>query len=126
MAKKCLPIKGVFKKNETHPDIWDLTDTTSKMPFSYFRATEPREMYLMQQGAIKVLESHKDGVKVLHTGLRLTTVHNVYSGNLFNPETNKRRLLLAKFNPADDTLTIYLYRNNPKRIKDKIIEVKND
>lgn len=115
--KKCLTEsaqKGEFKRNPIHTDIWDLE--SGNLPFTYFRLSNPREPYLIQQGAVKVAESHLHGKKVLHTGLRFTHCPTIFAGNLYDPVKRKRKLLLFKKNP-DETITIFLYNTNPRKIK---------
>jgi len=111
--------KGVFKRNTIRADIWDLE--SGDLPFRYFRLSNPREPYLIQQGAVKVAESHLNGKKILHTGLRYTHCSTIYAGNLFDPIKRKRKLLLFKWNP-DETITVFLYNTNPRKIK-PIMEV---
>ena len=131
MAKKSLiqsAIKGIFRRNTSHPDVWDLNpDTGDKMPFKWFRLSEPREHYLTAQGALKVAESHHNGVKVLHTGLRRTVDEMIFAGNLYNPVNEKRSLLLFGCDPVAHTITVYLFANrNPRNINKYVEEVQND
>ena len=128
MAKKCLidqAIIGTFHRNATHPEVYDLqTISGGKMPFSYFRVEEPRERYLIVQGSVKVAESHKNGVKVLHTGLWRTSDDLIFAGNLYNPVNGKLSLLLFKSDPITHTITVYLFPDrNPKNINKYVEEV---
>ena len=128
MAKKCLidqAIIGTFHRNATHPEVYDLqTISGGKMPFSYFRIAQPRERYLIVQGSVKVAESHKNGVKVLHTGLWRTSDDLIFAGNLYNPVNGKLSLLLFKSDPTTHTITVYLFPDrNPKNINKYVEEV---
>lgn len=128
MAKKSLinsAIKGVYQQNESHPDNYDLIENPgAKIPFSYFRIEEPRKQYLIDQGALKIAESHHNGVKVLHTGLRRTSDNMTFAGNLYNPKNQKRSLLLFRCDPHTHTITIYLFPNrNPRNINKYVEEV---
>lgn len=129
MAKKCLinqEIIGTFLRNTTHPEVYDLqTISGDKMPFSYFRIAQPRERYLIGQGAVKVVESHKNGVKVLHTGLRRTSDDMIFAGNLYNPVNGKLSFLLFKSDPITHTITVYLFPDRkPKNINQYVEEVR--
>ena len=128
MAKKCLidqAIIGTFLRNTTHPEVYDLqTISGGKMPFSYFRVEEPRERYLIVQGAVKVAESHNNGVKVLHTGLRPTSNKLIFAGNRYNPVNGKRSLILFKCDPITHTITVYLFPDrNPRNLNQYVKEV---
>lgn len=128
MKQKCLTdtaIKGVFTRNQTKPDIYDLqTVSGTNFPFTYFRMTLPRSEYLKKNRAVCVAESHRNGIKVLFTGLRKTISGLVYSGNLYDTKTNKRSLLLFRYNPTDQTMVVYLFPNrNPRNINSYIKEV---
>lgn len=126
MAKKCLidqSLIGTFHRNAIHPDIYDLqTISGGKIPFSYFRVEEPREQYLIDQGAVKVAESFNKGVKILHTGLRRTSNEMIFAGNLYNPVNRKRSLLLFRCDPITHTITVYLYPDRNPRNINKLVE----
>lgn len=122
-SKRNIKQVATFHRNATHPDIWDLQPNRgAKMPFTWFRLSEPRSPYLLQQGATKVAESFTGNEKVLHTGLRKTFAVNVVSGNIFDPKTKKRQLLLLR-RDAENSITVFLFKNNPKDITPAVREV---
>ena len=126
--KKCLTAtatKGVFKQNAIHPEIFDLqTDEGNNFPFTYFRLSSPRSEFLIKQRAVYVAESHRNGEKVLFTGLRQTIARGIYSGNMLNPKTQKRSLLLFEENKPQKTFIVYVFPNhNPTKIQPIINEV---
>ena len=120
--KKCLTAtatKGVFKQNAIHPEIFDLqTDEGNNFPFTYFRLSSPRSEFLIKQRAVYVAESHRNGEKVLFTGLRQTIARGIYSGNMPNPKTQKRSLLLFEENKPQKIFIVYVFPNhNPTKIQ---------
>ncbi|MEZ7867290.1 MAG: hypothetical protein QMB37_07560 [Paludibacteraceae bacterium] len=120
--KKCLTAtatKGVFKQNAIHPEIFDLqTDEGNNFPFTYFRLSSPRSEFLIKQRAVYVAESHRNGEKVLFTGLRQTIARGIYSGNMLNPKTQKRSLLLFEENKPQKIFIVYVFPNhNPTKIQ---------
>ena len=120
--KKCLTAtatKGVFKQNAIHPEIFDLqTDEGNNFPFTYFRLSSPRSEFLIKQRAVYVAESHRNGLKVLFTGLRQTIARGIYSGNMLNPKTQKRSLLLFEENKPQKIFIVYVFPNhNPTKIQ---------
>ena len=126
--KKCLTdtaIKGTFIQNEKHSDIYDLqTIDGVQFPFTYFRLSSPRNEFLIKQRAVYVAESHRNGIKVLFTGLRKTISGLVYSGNMYDTKTYKRSLLLFRYVSTDQTMVVYLFPNrNPRNINSYIKEV---
>ena len=128
MMRKCLTAtatKGVFKQNAIHPEIFDLqTDEGNNFPFTYFRLSSPRSEFLIKQRAVYVAESHRNGEKVLFTGLRQTIARGIYSGNMLNPKTQKRSLLLFEENKPQKTFIVYVFPNhNPTKIQPIINEV---
>ncbi|MDD4991713.1 MAG: hypothetical protein PHR83_05700 [Paludibacter sp.] len=128
MAKKCLTAaakKGVFVQNAIHTDIFDLMpESGANLPFSYFRRSLPIQPYLIAQGAKYVVESHKGITKVLHTGLRPTKVNGIYSGDVFNPQTRSKSLILFCFNSAECSYTAYLFEGYfPKSLNKVLNEI---
>ena len=128
MMRKCLTAtatKGVFKQNAIHPEIFDLqTDEGNNFPFTYFRLSSPRSEFLIKQRAVYVAESHCNGVKVLFTGLRPTKTSTIYSGDLFNPLTRQRSLLLFRCDISEKSFMVYLFPNrNPKKLQPIINEI---
>ena len=125
MAKKCLTAaakKGVFIQNPQHPDIFDLMpESGANLPFSYFRIGLPQQPYLIAQGAKYVVESHKNGQKVLHTGLKPTKVNGIYSGDVFNPQTKGKSLILFCAVPQQKSYTVYLYEGYFPRSLTKVL-----
>ena len=126
--KKCLTAtatKGVFKQNAIHPEIFDLqTDEGNNFPFTYFRLSSPRSEFLIKQRAVYVAESHRNGEKVLFTGLRQTIARGIYSGNMPNPKTQKRSLLLFEENKPQKIFIVYVFPNhNPTKIQPIINEI---
>lgn len=122
MMRKCLTAtatKGVFKQNAIHPEIFDLqTDEGNNFPFTYFRLSSPRSEFLIKQRAVYVAESHRNGEKVLFTGLRQTIARGIYSGNMLNPKTQKRSLLLFEENKPQKIFIVYVFPNhNPTKIQ---------
>ena len=120
--RKCLTAtatKGVFKQNAIHPEIFDLqTDEGNNFPFTYFRLSSPRSEFLIKQRAVYVAESHRNGLKVLFTGLRQTIARGIYSGNMLNPKTQKRSLLLFEENKPQKIFIVYVFPNhNPTKIQ---------
>ena len=128
MMRKCLTAtatKGVFKQNAIHPEIFDLqTDEGNNFPFTYFRLSSPRSEFLIKQRAVYVAESHRNGEKVLFTGLRQTIARGIYSGNMPNPKTQKRSLLLFEENKPQKIFIVYVFPNhNPTKIQPIINEI---
>ena len=128
MGKKCLTataIKGIFKQNATRPGIYDLQPVSSTIfPFTYFSLTFPRSEFLIQNRAVYVAESHRNGEKVLFTGLRQTIARGIYSGNMPNPKTQKRSLLLFEENKPQKIFIVYVFPNhNPTKIQPIINEL---
>jgi len=129
MVKRCLidkAIIGTYLRSTSQSEVYDLqTISGDNMPFSYFRIEQPRERYLIGQGAVKVVESHKNGVKVLHTGLRRTSDDMISAGNLYNPVNGKLSFLLFKSDPITHTITVYLFPDRkPKNINQYVEEVR--
>ena len=128
MMRKCLTAtatKGVFKQNAIHPEIFDLqTDEGNNFPFTYFRLSSPRNEFLIKQRAVYVAESHRNGVKILFTGLRPTGSITIFSGNMVNQLTKKRSLILFRYNLLKKSFKVYLYPNrNPKKLQPIINEI---
>ena len=128
MKKKCLTptaIQGVFIQNETRRDIFDLTPgTSSNLPFTYFRISLPIQPYLIQQGAVFVAESHKGAAKVLHTGLKRTKISSIYYGDVFDPLTRSKSLILFKLLPGANSYTVYLFVGYyPKSLNNDLNEI---
>jgi hypothetical protein len=128
MKKKCLTAtakQGVFIKNPTHKDIYDLMpETGSNLPFSYFRLSLPIKDYLMRQGAKYVAESHKCYIKVLHTGLKPTNVKSIYSGDIYNSQTKTRSLIIFHLSPDEFSFKVYLFDGYfPKNINKVLSEI---
>lgn len=124
MGKKCLPTpaKGMFLKNPTFPNNYDLTpESGANLPFSYFRLSMPKEMYLSEQRALYVVESHVNGIKVLHTGLRQTKTGAIYSGDLFDCTTKKKSLLLFRLLPNVNGCEVFFYDGYFPRSLAKVI-----
>ena len=128
MVKRCLidkAIIGTYLRSTSQSEVYDLqTISGDNMPFSYFRIEQPRERYLIVQGSVKVAESHKNGVKVLHTGLRPTSNKLIFAGNRYNPVNGKRSLILFKCDPITHTITVYLFPDrNPRNLNQYVKEV---
>lgn len=126
--RKCLTAtatKGVFKQNAIHPEIFDLqTDEGNNFPFTYFRLSSPRSEFLIKQRAVYVAESHRNGEKILFTGLRQTIAKGIYSGNMLNSKTQKKSLLLFVENKPQKTFIVYVFPNhNPTKIQPIINEI---
>ena len=124
MAKKCLTTatKGVFIQNAIHTDIFDLMpESGSNLPFSYFRISLPIQPYLIAQGAKYVVESFKLMSKVLHTGLKCTKVNGIYSGDVYNPQTRSKSLILFCADPDKYSYTVYLFDGYYPRSLNKVL-----
>ena len=126
--RKCLTAtatKGVFKQNAIHPEIFDLqTDEGNNFPFTYFRLSSPRSEFLIKQRAVYVAESHRNGVKILFTGLRPANVNTFYSGNMFSQLTKKKSLILFRYDQPEKSFMVYLFPNrNPKKLQPIINEI---
>lgn len=131
MVKKSLiqsAIKGIFNRNTSHPDVWDLNpDTGDKMPFQWFRLSEPREHYLTAQGALKVAESHHNGVKVLHTGSRKTTDKMIFAENLYSPVSGKRSISFFDCDPVMHMIIVlYVRKSKPTKHYECMLRRKGD
>ena len=125
--KKCLTptaIKGTFNQNATHLDIYDIQPVSGvQFPFTYFRLSSPRSEFLIKNKAVYVAESHRNNSKVLFTGLRLVS-NTIYSGDLFNPTTKKKSLLLFKHDLLEQSFEVYLFPNrNPRKLQPIINEI---
>jgi len=127
MKKMCLTsaTKGVFIQNAIHTDIFDLmTESGANLPFSYFRISLPIHPYLIAQSAKYVVESHRCMTKVLHTGLKRTKVNGIYSGDVFNPQTRSRSLILFCSDPDKFSYTVYLFDGYfPKSLNNILLEI---
>lgn len=125
MAKKCLTTtatKGVFIQNADRTDIYDLMpESGANLPFSYFRISLPIQPYLIARGATYVVESFKLMSKVLHTGLKPTKVNGIYSGDVFNPQTRSKSLILFCSNPAECSYTVYLFEGYFPKSLNKVL-----
>lgn len=124
MAKKCLTTatKGVFIQNAIHKDIFDLMpELGSNLPFSYFCKSLPIQPYLIQHGALFVAESHKGAVKVLHTGLKRTKFNSIYFGDVYNPLTRLKSLILFQLMPGASSYTVFLFVGYYPRSLTKVI-----
>lgn len=112
MKAKCLtkPTKGVFVQNRTFPSSYDLTqESGSNLPFTYFTLSTPKESYLRVQRAVLVAESLQHGSKVLHTGLRPTKIRFIHTGDIYDPITQEKSLLLFRFNPSVNGYDVFLF-----------------
>ena len=118
-------IKGTFIQNEKHSDIYDLqTIDGVQFPFTYFRLSSPRNEFLIKQRAVYVAESHRNGVKILFTGLRPANVNTFYSGNMFSQLTKKKSLILFRYDQPEKSFMVYLFPNrNPKKLQPIINEI---
>jgi len=122
MKKNSLPpqaIKGIFRANSTRANNYDLNpETGSNLPFNYFRLSKPHEPFMIQQGALFVAESHKDNKKVLFTGLRASTSNNnIMFGDMYEPSTRTKSLLVFVYFHEINSYTVYLYENYyPKQV----------
>ena len=126
--RKCLTAtatKGVFKQNAIHPQIFDLqTDEGINFPFTYFRLTSPYSPALIRNKAVYVAESHRNNKKILFTGLRQTTANGIYSGDMLNPETKQKSLILFKLDKAEKQFMLYFFPNRyPKSLRSLINEL---
>jgi len=129
MSKKCLTAtakKGVFIQNAINKEIFDFsTELGSNLPFSYFRLSLPYSQHLIAQKAVCVVESVKDCVKVLNTGLRKTQNSAIFYGDKFNPLTKVCSLLLFCFNGTGEICTVYLFEGYyPKSLTKVLNEIK--
>jgi hypothetical protein len=126
MAKKCLTTaakKGVFIQNANRTDIYDLMpESGSNLPFSYFRISKPIQPYLIAQGATYVVESFKLMIKVLHTGLKPTKVIGIYSGDIYDPQTKSKNLILFCANPPECSYTVYIFEGLPPKSLNKVLK----
>jgi len=126
MAKKCLTTtatKGVFNQNANHSDIFDLIpESGANLPFSYFRISLPIQPYLIAQGAKYVVESHKCNIKLLHTGLKPTKRKGIYSGDVFNPQTRSKSLILFSADPDKFSYTVYLFEGYFPKSLNKVLK----
>ena len=126
MKKKCLTAtatKGVFIQNATRTDIYDLMpESGENLPFSYFCISLPIQPYLIAQGAKYVVESFKLMSKVLHTGLKPTKVKGIYSGDLFNPQTRSKSLILFCAEPDNFSYTVYLFNGYFPKSLNKVLK----
>lgn len=126
MAKKCLTAKAkkcVFIQNTNHRDIFEVSpESGSNLPFTYFKRSLPYSANLIAQKAVYVVESAKDCIKVLNTGLRKTQNSSIFYGDKFNPLTKVCSLILFCFDGSGETCTVYLFENYYPRNLDKVIK----
>jgi hypothetical protein len=128
MVKTCLTATakiGVFKKNSQDPHKFELTPVSpSNFPFLYFRLSLPYSDHLIAQRAVYVVESVKDGIKVLNTGLRKTQVSTIYYGDMYNQLTKVCSLLLFCVSGGGEICTVYLFEGYyPKSLKKVLNEI---
>lgn len=127
MKRKCLTTaakKGVFIQSTTQNDVFRTTpETSSNLPFYWFRIAKPIQQYLISQGAKYVVES-SEGIKILHTGLKPTNVNHIYSGNMVNVSTKVKSLLLFCADPINKQYTVYMFEGyNPKSLTKVLNEI---
>lgn len=100
----------VFIQNEKRPDIYDLQGETDPRIFHYFRISEPRQPFLIKQGAKYVIESWRGKEKTSFTGLVPIAIQGYYFGDLIlktTPKQPKKSLLITRH--KGNSITIYLF-----------------
>jgi len=99
--------KLIFVKNENRPDIYDLQNTNFNK-FTYIRLSEPKADFLIKQGAKHVIESWKNGKKVLFTGLK--PIHGkIFHGNHKEPANGKKSMIFAIVEP--EQIVLYYFNH---------------
>ncbi len=125
MKKKCLTTatKGVFIQNANHKDIFDLIpESGENLPFSYFCISLPFTPFLIQQGAKYCVESNIGIKKVLSTGLRPTKRNGIYAGDIFNPQTRSKSLILFCAIPDKFSYIVYLFEGYFPKSLNKVLK----
>ncbi len=116
-----------FKENSQRKNIYDLNSSSKTFTkFTYFRLEQPRQYYLIKQGAKYVCESWKNKIKILHTGLIPIGIENFYFGDFVETKTKgdkiitKISLIIFYFIPETSTIECYFfnsYNKNSIRMK---------
>ena len=116
--------KLTFVQNPKRSDIYDL-QTINFRKFKYFRFSIPRNHWMKSQGAKYVIETWKEGEKVLFSGL----IHfkgNIYYGDDKNPKTGRKSFIIAILEGMTITLHYFnsfsLYPQERKRFLSGFID----
>lgn len=100
MEKSLRPDFGklVFRQNESRSDIYDLVSKGFRK-FKYFRLSVPRSEKFTRQGAKYIIESWKDNIKILFSGL-IRYSDNIYFGD-HRSNNGKKSFIIAVINQPD-------------------------
>ena len=101
-------LHSVFALDPLRPSNYVATGG-DKLPFSWFRISEAKSQFLINQGAHRIAESYKDGEKVLFTGMRRVGNTMWWEGNRY--DKGKKSLLLFRYHVAGRCFDVYLFRN---------------
>ena len=113
-------VHAVFGRNPSRENYYDITVPNNKIPFSWFRLTDPQNAFLIKQGANKVAESFNERTKVLFTGLRRMGTTLWYEGDCFI--TGIKSLVIFSFHEQTKQFDVYVFpghypRSNVKRTR---------
>jgi hypothetical protein len=113
-----------FTENPNRKGTYDLQPNQYGFTkFKYFMLQEPKQSYLIEQGAKHVCESWEHGKKTLHTGLIHTDIENYYFGDYREPYKGKFRSSIIIFHLVPKTTVIRLYYFNHYSKKSKALTV---
>lgn len=115
---------GKFVKSKIY-GVYDLIDGFT-FPFYFLKFSEPKENYLINNGAVHVVQSWEKGnekIKILHTGL-IHLDYGYFFGNNLN-DKNKLDFIVMRYLNKTKEIEFWLIKDhNPKqkkRFADKFI-----
>jgi len=99
---------------------YDKKDLFPKFPFSFIRFSEPRQDYLINNGATNVMQSFENNIKVLHTGL-IPIYEGFMYGNNIN-EKGKLDFIIIEYDGINEEVHFWLFKNRKPKNKTKFTE----
>jgi hypothetical protein len=107
--------KGVFIRNKTQLDIFDLTTNSgTKLPFHYFRLYSTLPVRSLNKRPVLMAESQRNEVEVLKTVLFKTKKKNISSGYIYDPENDNNSLILfCSENYGNRYIVYFFYGYDP-------------
>ena len=113
-------VHAVFGRNPSRENYYDIAAPNDKIPFSWFRLTDPHNDFLIRQRVCQVAESFVERTKILFTGLRRLGGTLWYEGDTF--VNGKKSLVLFHFHSETKKFDVYLFpghypRSEAKRMR---------
>jgi len=120
--------KGVFIRNKTQKDIFDLNrNSSSNFTFSYFRLYFTNPVKSINKIPVLMADSQRNDIEVFKTVLTKTKKKNIYSGYIYDSETDNNSLLLFCSENKGDRYTLYLFYgydpNDINQVLNKISDI---